>query len=92
MTGDPEIRRGARLAAADKLNDFDLRARGQRRGVPLSALDDAPIELDGQTLGIESQRAHEAGDSFARADLAWITVDDDGDIGGICVFDHGMLG
>jgi len=57
----------------------------------LRALDDAPVEFDGQTLGVESQIVHETGDGFARADLACIAIDYDGNIGGICVFGHGML-
>ena len=82
---------GKQLAAADELNDFDLRARGQDGGGPLRTLDDAPVELDGQTLGIQSQIADETGDGFARADLACVAIHCDSDIGGICVLHHGML-
>ncbi len=84
--------RRAQLAAADELHDFDLRSRLQRRRSPLRALDDATVKLDGQTFGIEFQIAHQAGYCFAGVHLTCVTIHYDGNVGGIGVLRHGVLG
>ena len=71
------------LAAADELHDFDLRARLEDGRGPVRLLDDAAIQFDGHTRGVQIQLAEKAEDGLTLGSGLRLAVhhDVDGHVG-----------
>lgn len=63
--GSPErfckVKKEGRLAASDKLDDFEGVGAGEGGGLPGGAADDGAIELDGDAGGVEIEDGEEMG-------------------------------
>jgi len=64
-----------RLAAADKLYDFEMRAAGDRRDCPVGRFDDAAVEFHGYAGRIEVQRFQQLPNSLALRNRPKLAVD-----------------
>lgn len=62
------------LAAADKLDDFDLCTRVENRGGPVWLLHDTAVQFDGHARGIKIQLAKKTEDRLALWDRLWLAV------------------
>lgn len=62
------------LAASDELNDFDLRARTERRLAPQGLFKDAPVEFYGDARGIQLELFQKAEDRLTVGRGAWFAV------------------
>jgi hypothetical protein len=67
----------ALLAAADELDNFQMRAFGERGGGPVDRLHDATVELDGHTGRVESQRFEQWQNGVSVRHRAALAVDHD---------------